>query len=62
MIYNMSKSRFDYSWPRVPENKKPEDKVVKPATWWTIGWTVDEVNKSLEKERNKGKLIPPSKK
>lgn len=58
----MSKSRFNYSWPSVPENKKGEERSVKPATWWAIGWTVDQVRESLEKERTKGKLIPPQKK
>lgn len=59
----MSKSRFDYSWPNKQENNEWDNKVKPPSsTWWTIGWTVSQVNESLEKQRLKGKLIPPQKK
>lgn len=58
----MSKSRFNYSWPSVPANNEWDNKDKPPSSWWTIGWTVEQVNKSLEKERSKGKLIPPQKK
>lgn len=54
------KSRFDFSWPDKP--KTEEKRTPTKPTEWPIGWTVDEVNRSLERERAKGRLIPPSKK